>query len=83
MTCYKERQPSHDVRGGLILLVTLPYLANVTAQVCVQPPAGLVSWWPAEEDADDIAGPYDGTLPNGVTFARGMVGRPSASTACI
>ena len=46
----------------------------VTAQTCVQPPAGLVSWWPGEGDATDIVGFNDGILQGGTTFAAGMVG---------
>ena len=42
---------------------------------CVPPPAGLVSWWPGEGDANDIAGANNGTLVNGATFAPGEVGQ--------
>jgi len=42
---------------------------------CVPAPAGLVSWWPGEGSADDIAGTNDGALINGATFAAGMVGQ--------
>ncbi|MGO8925786.1 MAG: LamG domain-containing protein [Limisphaerales bacterium] len=42
---------------------------------CVSPPAGLVSWWPAEGNANDIVGTNNGTLYNGVGFAPGMVGQ--------
>jgi hypothetical protein len=37
-------------------------------------PAGLVSWWPADGNADDIAGGNNGTLENGATFGPGEVG---------
>jgi hypothetical protein len=42
---------------------------------CIQSPQGLVSWWDAEGDADDIIGTNHGTLENGATFASGKVGR--------
>ena len=42
---------------------------------CVNPPAGLVSWWAAEGDASDRAGSNDGTLLGGVTYAPAKVGR--------
>ena len=48
---------------------------HVAAQTCVDPPEGLISWWPAEGNADDILGDNDGTLVNGATFAPGMVGQ--------
>ena len=42
---------------------------------CVTPPAGLVSWWPGEGNANDIVGTNNGTLYNGVGFAPGVVGQ--------
>jgi len=40
---------------------------------CTDAPAGLVSWWPADGDANDIADSNDGTLQLGATFAAGQV----------
>ena len=40
----------------------------------VPPPAGLVSWWPGDGNANDITDGNDGTLVGGATFAPGMVG---------
>ncbi len=42
---------------------------------CVTPPPGLVSWWPGEGNANDIAGTNNGTLVGGVSFASGEVGQ--------
>jgi len=42
---------------------------------CVRAPAGLVSWWPGEGNANDAAGTNHGTVENGLTFASGTVGR--------
>jgi hypothetical protein len=42
---------------------------------CAAVPAGLVSWWPGEGNAKDVAGGADGELYRGVTFARGKVGQ--------
>ncbi len=40
------------------------------------PPDDLVSWWRAEGDGRDFAGPNDGgVLQNGAAFAGGMVGQ--------
>jgi hypothetical protein len=44
-------------------------------QGCVEPPAGLIGWWPAEGDTHDIVGVNDGALLDGVTFADGMAGQ--------
>ena len=42
---------------------------------CTPPPAGLVSWWPGDGNANDIKDGNNGTLQNGATFASGMVGQ--------
>lgn len=42
---------------------------------CVPPPAGLVSWWPGEGNANDAADGNSGGLLNGATFAPGRVGQ--------
>jgi hypothetical protein len=42
---------------------------------CASPPAGLVSWWPGEGNAQDIVDGNSGVLVNGVTFALGRVGQ--------
>lgn len=45
----------------------------IGAQSCVEPPAGLVSWWPGDGNANDIQDGNNGTLQNEATFAPGMV----------
>jgi uncharacterized repeat protein (TIGR01451 family) len=42
---------------------------------CVQPPAGLISWWPGDGNATDIQDGNAGTLQNGATFDAGEVGQ--------
>jgi hypothetical protein len=43
---------------------------------CVTSPAGLVSWWPAEGNVQDIAGANPGTLPGGsLAYTGGEVGQ--------
>jgi hypothetical protein len=70
--------------GRVVLFVALvgtlaanhPVAAQPQAQVaCVTPPAGLVSWWPGEGDAQDIWDSNNGTLVNGAAFGPGMVGQ--------
>jgi hypothetical protein len=43
--------------------------------VCTPPPPNLVSWWPGDENANDIEGSNNGTLQNGATLAAGKVGQ--------
>jgi alpha-tubulin suppressor-like RCC1 family protein len=45
----------------------------VAANECTPPPAGLVGWWPAEGNANDIIGTNNGTLQGGISFAPGEV----------
>lgn len=54
---------------------TFPNVLNVSAQTCVQPPSGMISWWPGDDNATDIQGANNGTLQNGATFAPGKVGQ--------
>jgi hypothetical protein len=61
--------------GALILLVTFAAVNFAVAQTCVQPPVGLVSSWPGDGNANDIADGNDGMLANGATFAAGRVGQ--------
>ena len=42
---------------------------------CLPPAPGLVSWWPGEDTAIDIAGTNNGALQGGVSFTNGIVGR--------
>jgi N-acetylneuraminic acid mutarotase len=41
---------------------------------CLLPPAGLVSWWSGDKTAEDVQGTNNGTLLNGTSFRKGMVG---------
>lgn len=42
---------------------------------CVQPPPDMVSWWPGEGNANDLAGSNHAGLVNNVTFTGGRVGQ--------
>lgn len=54
--------------------VTLASFNNTSPTQCVPPPAGLVSWWPGDGNADDIVGTNHSTLAGGATFVPGIVG---------
>jgi hypothetical protein len=45
---------------------------------CAPPPSGLISWWPAEGNANDVAGLNNGSLMNGASFGSGEVGQAFA-----
>jgi hypothetical protein len=64
-----------------LLLLNLVIAPNYgAAQSCATPPANLVGWWPADGKATDLAGPYNGALVHGATFAPGYVGNAFALT---
>jgi hypothetical protein len=42
---------------------------------CVDPPPGLIDWWPGDNTATDIQGGNNGTPNTGVTFPNGKVDR--------
>jgi len=42
---------------------------------CVTPPNSLVSWWPGDNNANDIQDGNNGALVNGTTFTAGKVGQ--------
>ncbi|MGH9838433.1 MAG: LamG-like jellyroll fold domain-containing protein [Blastocatellia bacterium] len=61
--------------GGLPigLRVEMSGTAASTGGACVPPPPNLVSWYPGDGNANDIAGGRHGTLVNGATFGSGLV----------
>jgi len=60
---------------GVVLVFMLVSVSNVAAQTCISPPSDLVSWWPGDDNANDIQDGNGGTLVNGTTFAAGQVGQ--------
>lgn len=52
----------------------LAFPVSGAAQTCVEPPAGLVSWWPAEGTTVDVAGTNHGSMQGGASFGPGHVG---------
>src|SRR5438034_428938 len=50
-----------------------PASPTPTPGPCVDPPSGMVAWWPGDGNADDIQGSNNGSLQNGATFVAGKV----------
>ena len=42
---------------------------------CTPPPVGIVSWWPAEGNANDIIGTNNGTAMGSLSYTNGKVGQ--------
>jgi hypothetical protein len=47
---------------------------------CVTPPSGMVSWWPGDDNANDIQDGNNGTIQGDITFAPGIVGEAFSSS---
>ncbi len=58
-----------------VLFTVLALGWRASAASCLPPPAGLVGWWPAEGNGNDIVGANNGALQGGATASgAGMVG---------
>ena len=57
------------------VLIVAGAFVPITAigQVCTPPPSGLVSWFPGDGNADDIADGNNGTLQGGIFFSPAKV----------
>src|SRR5688572_3554118 len=67
-----KRQRHRAARERRLFLEPL----EIRTMLAALPPDGLVSWWRAEGDVQDFAGPNDlGSLQNGASFATGIVGQ--------
>jgi hypothetical protein len=56
----------------LSILVLLSAATPAASQTCATPPSGILHWWPADGNAQDIVGSNHGTLRNGTSFAPGI-----------
>ena len=72
MKCISKK--SKQYVGGVVFLLVLGLGGLTAAQICIQPPDGLVSWWPGEGNANDIQSGNNGMLEEEATFDVGMVG---------
>src|SRR6266436_1890113 len=78
LTLPHTRGPNVSKCFAQTALLCLLSLAGARAQTntsCAPQPQGLVGWWPAEGNANDIASGDNGTLAAGTTFAPGEVGQ--------
>src|SRR5271169_5642979 len=61
--------------GSAILLPAPNAQSQDSGTACVPAPAGLVGWWQAEGNANDVAGGNNGSITGTVRFVPGEVGR--------
>ena len=74
MEFYSEK---HFPVCATILAALVPLLSHAQLS-CTTPPSGLVAWWPAEGNANDIIGTNNGILQGGIGFASGEIGQAFA-----
>ena len=60
----KQQSPMHAARAPLSMTTS-----------GAAPPAGLVSWWTADDTASDLMQRNNATLASGTTYAQGVVGQ--------
>jgi len=56
-------------------------ITKISDIACTQPPAGMIGWWTADGNANDIIGGNNGTMLGGAAFATGLVGEAFRFTA--
>jgi hypothetical protein len=57
------------------VIVTALVAASFAGAACLDEPEGLVAWWPADGDAEDLVGGNDAVLGSATTFEDGHVGQ--------
>lgn len=53
--------------------VAITLSGNGVEAAALDPPTGLLAWWPGDGNTDEIVGSKDGTLHNGATYNTGTV----------
>ena len=57
------------------LTLTPTFIPTLNPMIrCIEPPEGLVGWWPAEGNAEDIRYANHGVLVDGASYAAGLIG---------
>jgi hypothetical protein len=70
-----EKEYMTVVKSFTVLAGILAFVVCAYSQTCAAPPAGLISWWPGDGNANDVKGGNHGSLQNGATFGAGMAGQ--------
>jgi len=61
--------------GFLVIFIASQTSTSDPDPTCVDPPAGMISWWPGDGNANDIVDGNHGNVMNGATYAPGKVGQ--------
>jgi hypothetical protein len=66
---------SNSLNSVTSLVASLTVTGSAPANCALCAPAGLVSWWTADETANDRVGINHGTLQNGISYTNGFIGQ--------
>lgn len=64
-----------DLAGNLAIRAVATVGTASGHTTCVTRPASIVSWWPGDGNANDLAGGLNGTVQGGVSYSAGEVGQ--------
>lgn len=70
----QARRPASTAADSHVVIASPEIPSQKPPLEPIAPPAGLVAWWSGDRHADDLVGPNNGELINGLSFAPGMVG---------
>jgi hypothetical protein len=74
MNAEKRKVKRSNLRIAVAVMLCVLGLSANAQSTCTPPPAGLVSWWRADFDANDQVGGNNGVLLSTTTFGPGEVG---------
>jgi len=68
------RNAAHCFMRGVMIASCALFASSATAQTCIDPPPGLLGWWPGDGDSVDIHSGLHAVAVNGASYGPGMVG---------
>lgn len=71
----KHARVPGNLKRVIMTLAAGLFVAMAHAQTCTPAPPEIISWWPAEGNADDVMGTNNGILLGGLSFTNGEVGQ--------
>jgi hypothetical protein len=64
--------------GAIFLAAPLLVAGQAAAQTCMEPPSGMLGWWPGDGNGDDAHSNLNASVVDGAGFSPGLVGEAFA-----